>query len=366
VSARRPSRSQGLRSALTMWRWWATMLLPAVAMSGVVLLAGAGPAVAVGWRATSVPVPAGTSSASLNAVSCARRSLCWAVGTASTLHHGKRAFIERWNGRAWRLEPVPLPVRLGQTGLFGISCSGPLACMAVGSTSADDGGTFSERWREGSWHYVATPSPSDTALGAVSCSSASNCLAVGSTDTFKDGIFNYSLNLVWNGAVWTRQPYRETGSMDAVSCASATFCAGVGVISDSAGNNTAAEQWNGTEIADVPSGDGNAGALQGVSCASATFCMAVGSEFGRIASLWNGKRWRPIGSPGRLDAVSCTGSRLCVAVGGRIANWNGASWALAPTRLTAASSLNSVTCSRSSTCLAVGSSGSKPVALRYG
>jgi hypothetical protein len=334
-----------------------------MAVFGTMVLAGAGPAAAAGWRSTPVPLPEGASSASLQAVSCARRSFCWAVGTAHIDHHDDRAFVERWRDGVWKLEPVPVPARLGQTGLFGISCSGPSACMAVGSTSVDQGGTFSEQWRGGVWRYVETPSPSDTALGAVSCSSASDCLAVGSTDAFMDGIFNDSLNLVWNGAVWTKQPYRETGALNAVSCASATFCAGVGGISDSAGNTSVAEQWSGTAIADVPSGDDMAGYLQGVSCPSATFCMTVGSEYGPIAALWNGRRWRSLGSPGALVAVSCPGSRRCVAVGGRIATWNGTSWALAPAGITAGSSLNSVTCTRASLCLAVGSSGAKPFAL---
>jgi hypothetical protein len=278
VTARRSPPGPGLCPALMAGRRWASLLLASVAVSGVVGLAGAGPAAAASWRTMSVPSPAGASSATLEAVSCARRSLCWAVGMAS-ISHRRRAFLERWNGGTWKLEPVPLPARLGRTALFGISCSGPSACMAVGSTSADHGGIFSEEWRGGAWRYVATPSPSDTALGAVSCSSASDCLAVGLTNTFKDGIFNYSLNLVWNGTVWTKQPYRETGSMYGVSCVSATFCAGVGGISDSGGNTSAAERWNGTAIADVPSGDGMAGYLQGVSCRSATFCMAVGSTF---------------------------------------------------------------------------------------
>ena len=180
-----------------------------------------------------------------------------------------------------------------------------------------------------------------------------------------DGIFNYSLNLVWNGTVWTRQPYRETGTLNAVSCASATFCAGVGVISDSAGNDSTTEQWNGTAITDVASGDGSSGALQGVSCPSEAFCMAVGSEYGRIASLWNGRRWRLTASPAGLDAVSCPREKLCVAVGQRIARWNGTSWAVAPTRIAAGSSLDGVTCTGSSACLAVGSSGPEPLALRY-
>jgi hypothetical protein len=350
----------------TAGRRLATLLLASVAISGAIVLAGAGPAAAARWRSTRAPVPANASSAALDAVSCARASFCWAVGTARIPHVGRRAFVERLEGGVWKLEPVPLPARLGQTGLFGISCSGPSACMAVGSASADQGGTFSEQWSGGAWRYVATPSPSDTALGAVSCSSASDCLAVGSTDTFTDGIFNYSLNLVWNGTVWTQQPYGETGTMNAVSCASATFCAGVGGISDSGGNTGMAERWNGMAIADAPSVDGQAGALQGVSCPSAIFCMAVGSEYGRIASLWNGKRWHAIGSPGGLVAVSCTGTKRCVAVGARIARWNGTSWAAAPTSITANSSLNSVTCTGSSGCLAVGSSGSRPFALRYG
>jgi len=339
-------------------------------MAGVVVLGGAGAAIAAQWRSVSVPLPAGASGASLNAVACARMSLCWAVGTAKIRHRGHRALAERWNGQRWRVAPVPSPARLGGTGLLGVACSGPSACMAVGTTGAGQGGTLAERWNGRAWSLVATPSPSGSSLSAISCATASDCLAVGNSGAFQDGIFNYSLNLAWNGTVWTREPYHETGWLNGVSCPSAIFCAAVGDIADSAGTSTVTEQWNGATISDVPSGDGNSSELQGVSCVSTTFCMAVGTGAfeSNIVSLWNGKRWRFAGSPGGLDAVWCLRSNLCVAAGGgeRVARWNGRRWVIQPGPGAGYTGLNGVTCTGPSACLAVGSDRSQMLALRYG
>ena len=96
-----------------------SLALVAAVVSGTVGLTGTGIAAAASWRPLPVPLPAGASSATLNAVACARGSLCWAVGTARIRHHGDRAIAERYNGRRWQLRTVPSPAARGGSALSG-------------------------------------------------------------------------------------------------------------------------------------------------------------------------------------------------------------------------------------------------------
>jgi hypothetical protein len=289
--------------------------------------------------------------------------------------HGYRALAERWNGRRWSVVRVPSPKDFGSTQLTGLACSSVSACIAVGQRGAGEGGTLVERWNGRKWSVQSAASPGGSSLDGVSCSGASDCLAVGNSGSFDStGIFNYSLNLHWNGRRWTAQRYGVTGTLNAVSCTSAAFCAAVGYLADSAGYQTAAEEWNGTSVSDVPSGDGNGSEPQSVSCVSRTFCMAVGTAQGDVVSRWNGRVWKFAGSPGGLDSVWCLTSSLCVAAGSREPNeqrsfarverWNGR-WSVEPVPAVDGSVINGVTCTGPSACVAVGSSGSGPLALRY-
>jgi hypothetical protein len=113
--------------------------------------------------------------------------------------------------------------------------------------------------------------------------------------------------------------------------------------------------------------------LAGVGCFSAADCVAVGSDGGStggrsLAEQWNGRAWRPAGSPaGRfLSAVACPRARLCRAVGGeRAERWNGRAWTAekTPAALRGAT-LTAVACAAASACVAVGTrpGGRPPVA----
>jgi hypothetical protein len=359
------------------WSAWDGRFAAPVVCSLVALgMAGPGAAVAAKWQAVPVPMPGVATSVSLNAVACVHAHSCWTVGSTGTRHDTDRALAERWNGRRWTVVPVPSPGDYGATELTGLACSGGSACIAVGQRGAGQGGTLVERWNGRRWSVQDAPNPAGSSLSGVSCSHASDCLAVGNSGSFDStDIFNYSLNLHWNGTKWTAEPYKVTGTLNAVSCTSAAFCAAVGYLADSAGYQSAAEQWNGTSVSDVPSGDNNASEPESLSCVSSKFCMAVGTAQGDVVGRWNGRRWRFAGSPGGLDTVWCLTSHLCVAAGARQPNeqrsfarverWNGARWSVEPVPAVAGTVIYGVTCTGPSACIAVGSSGSGPLALRY-
>jgi len=89
----------------------------------------------------------------LTAVSCSSDTACMALGT---YNEGVSAIAESWNGAAWQLYRMPGPP---QPEPFvqpaGLSCTGPAACVAVGS----DGRTLAEIWAGAHWRITATPSP---------------------------------------------------------------------------------------------------------------------------------------------------------------------------------------------------------------
>jgi hypothetical protein len=66
------------------------------------------------------------------------------------------AVAESWNGAAWQLSPMPGPP---QPQPFvppaGLSCTGPAACVAVGT----DGRTLAEIWSGAHWRITPTPNP---------------------------------------------------------------------------------------------------------------------------------------------------------------------------------------------------------------
>jgi hypothetical protein len=89
----------------------------------------------------------------LTAVSCSSASACMAAGT---YNGGITAVAESWNGAAWQLHPMPGPPQLGPyVQPAGLSCTGPAACVAVGT----DGRPLAEIWAGAHWQITPTPSP---------------------------------------------------------------------------------------------------------------------------------------------------------------------------------------------------------------
>lgn len=112
----------------------------------------------------AVPSPAATAvlgSGNLTSVSCLSAHRCIAVGTHLTSGPAERGYTraEAWNGKTWTVLPTPNPRASSDSNLFGVSCSSPRACVAVGGY---DTGQFApqlplaESWNGTTWTIIRT------------------------------------------------------------------------------------------------------------------------------------------------------------------------------------------------------------------
>src|SRR6516165_5587496 len=304
---------------------------------------------APGWSVTPTPNPV-IPTGQLLWVSCPAANSCMAVGTYSKASGPGVTLAERWNGTSWRILPTANPARAAVSTLFGVACSTPSACTAVGQ--AIIGGAaqaLAERWDGTRWRIQATPNPPQggALLNGVACTSASACTAVGNSSTG-------TLAERWDGTRWriqaTANPPQGGGLLASVACTSPSACTAVG--NSNAGN--LAERWNGSSWA-IQRTPNPAGAqftfLNTVACASASACTAAGTSFNSsgafqpVAERWDGSTWAiqptprlPGGAMSQLIGVACTSATGCVAVGFSILpgenqapatlaeRWNGSTW----------------------------------------
>src|SRR5207302_4534360 len=120
------------------------------------------------WKLQRTPVAAGDQ-AFFSAVSCTSASACTAVGT-----DGTRAALfplaQGWNGRRWSSQPA----RISGDDFTSISCTAPRACTAVGDAS---GGaqTLTAAWDGSRWSVQPSPQAAGNrtnhTLFDVSCTS---------------------------------------------------------------------------------------------------------------------------------------------------------------------------------------------------
>lgn len=236
------------------------------------------------------------------------------------------------SGPRWRIEPSPSVAGEG-SGLFGVSCVSPHACVAVGSASNGGPGLVLEHRARGSWSRDGDPR----------------------------GFFG--------------------GGASGVSCVSRSFCMAVGQLFDS-DSRSVTLRWGGSAWSVVEPVPGAEPVFSAVSCTSKSFCMAVGESepeteapnasaiaarsFGAIAERWDGQRWvseRVFGVSGDdFSSVSCASPRTCIAVGDNVAStgltarWNGRTWKLLPkTNLYG----TEVSCAAAADCLIVGNANTR-------
>jgi hypothetical protein len=247
------------------------------------------------WRVQAIPTPQGSTGSSLFAVSCTSASACTAVGDYSNAAGLVLAVAERWNGKSWRIQPIPRTAKVTQ--LFGVSCPAARACTAVGyqNSGIGDAQPLAEAWNGTRWHVQPVPLPRKApggALSAVSCTAPRACTATG-TNFSTTGP---TLAERWNGTSWGVQPTpnptnfttsREEVALDGVSCTSATACTASGKYSPGGSAAYFIEAWNGRNwrlvTAPLPAGFAQ-GALNGMSCAPAR-CTAVGAWSGGPAPV---------------------------------------------------------------------------------
>jgi len=257
------------------------------------------------WGIETTSAPTGATASALNGVSCSSTTACTAVGQA-TVASGEVPLVERWSGTTWVIETTPTPAGSTGASLNAVSCAAVNACVAVGSYSTNLGAqlTLAEAWDGTTWTILTTanPSASQDLFNSVSCSAVASCEAVGGTGS-------ETLAEAWNGTLWTVQstPGPTTSGSSGVSCAAAASCGAVGDMSEA----FFAQGWDGTSwVAQTlaqPAGVDSptkSGWLSGVSCSAASVCTAVGYFFHDF-----------IVSPDFLDEGAFTG--LAVPIGER-------------------------------------------------
>jgi hypothetical protein len=105
------------------------------------------------WTTQQVPDVNLTGYTQLTAVSCSSAGACMAAGT---YNGGISTIAESWNGAGWQLHLMPSPPQPEPyVQPAGLSCTGPDACVAVGT----DGRALAEIWADAHWQITPTPSP---------------------------------------------------------------------------------------------------------------------------------------------------------------------------------------------------------------
>jgi hypothetical protein len=235
------------------------------------------------WQIQATPNPAHPRGGStLNGVSCPNPRLCTAVGQYTVdpdiTPSLSSTLAEQWNGVQWDVQPTPNPSGVSSASLNGVSCAKRSACTAIGPT-------FAERWDGTSWELQSLPSPPDAvgiSLSGVSCATPDACTAVG---TFNTPTEVRMLALRWNGSNWQIQPMPNPAGatvsvLSGVSCPTKRSCTAVGFYETDAGSFTLIERWNGTRWGVEPSPNvpaAGASVLSSVSCTPGLACTAVGT-----------------------------------------------------------------------------------------
>jgi len=118
----------------------------------------------------------------LNDVSCPTVTSCFAVGIQAV---GPRAktLVEHWNGVRWSIVSSANAAGLTDNQLWGVSCSTPSQCAAVGVTDAAfPVPALIEQWDGTKWSLVTTPNrplTQQSQLSGASCGAGPRCFAVG-------------------------------------------------------------------------------------------------------------------------------------------------------------------------------------------
>jgi hypothetical protein len=341
------------------------------------------------WKGVGVALPKGTKSTDLKAVSCKGAKSCLVVGdyyTSKSADADAHVLALSYNGTSLKTTPtVPLPKGTTQATLSGVSCVTTKHCVALGVAFGDtaafgEGGslTIIETWNGARWTlHTAAQSVGATAEvdpTVVSCATTAFCVLAGETTSFSSTSFSVKLSVAsWNGKKLTTMKPAALSSADeplptAVSCATTSNCAVTGldlgnITSNSESATAFAETWNGKtwQLGKVTWPKGVVDSFTtGVSCYAAHSCEAVGVDGASTADnapadafavSFNGTvgTLQTVPAPPKGDSttftdVSCLPWGSCVAIGetGKSSQagtgplpvmtgvWNGKAWKLDP------------------------------------
>jgi hypothetical protein len=261
------------------------------------------------WRVTSSP-QVGHASA-LNGVAIVSASNAWAVGAYEGGPPGEdTALIEHWNGAAWKRVPSPHPGAISWlNAVAAISWRNAWAVGGYADTAGGHDKTFIEHWNGREWKRALTPTVM-IPLSAVTAISWRNAWAVGNVR----GEQPRDVILHWNGRGWKRVAYSHPAGGSLLSGVAAAswrdvWAVGSATLRTSSGQ-ALAEHWNGRNWKRVPTPDAGPGVLASVAAVSSRNAWAVGGSDGQGHSLiehWNGTNWSGTSTPG-LGGTSGVGS----------------------------------------------------------
>jgi hypothetical protein len=305
------------------------------------------------WTAQTLPLPAGTNTASVNAVSCSSAVSCVAIGSYPVKDQLDAMLAEIWNGTTWTPQTIPqVTVGYQDGALYAISCASAASCTAAGSfyarTDPPRMMPLAEHWNGSTWAMqapVVLAGATSTGLLGISCPTAATCTAVGSADGSTDVVPAVE---DWSDGTWKAEtvtaPSGATGSaLSSVSCTSQSACFAAGSYSTATVTDAPMAMrskqgsWS-NQVTALPSG-GTSGELSGISCVKApggiSDCTAAGyfikgtdTQHRALAEYWNGNHWTsqqtatpPSGKT--LEAISCSpGASICEATGFQLVQGN--------------------------------------------
>jgi hypothetical protein len=351
-------------------------------------------AAAGSWSIVASPSASDAQFNFLNSVTCSSLSDCWAVGyyrvDESPGSHF-RTLVEHWDGTSWSIVSSPNTGALESNSLQAVTCASASDCWAVGEyvVGLFDTRTLVERWDGTSWAIVSSPNASTAQynyLYGVTCASASECWAVGNTVSGPTSPIYQNLIERWDGTSWTVVTSgnivpTQYNILQAVTCVSTSDCWAVGNFSNGLASQSLIEHWDG--ISWTPAISPNTSplqvnVLQAVACTSTADCLAVGYFVGNVDQTliehWDGSSWAMVSAPNTNSAqnnllygVTCVSASNCWTLGywfagsnapqTLIAGWDGTSWAIAnspDTSSTQANFLSGVSCASAYDCWAVG------------
>ena len=228
-------------------------------------------------------------------VECVKGTACFSLNGAYWTA-AVRPLVENWNGKSWSISRSVQPAGSYAASLNEVRCTSAKQCVTIGFTAASAKApsiAYSEVWNGKAWKVEGVPmppetnhDPNSTALNDLACPSASDCVAVGGV-TPQTGGLSVPTPLIetWDGSRWTIAALhlKLSGPLSLldVSCLSATRCAVVGFADGYIEPSfAAAGTWNGSSLI-LGSGADKLGKLTDtqlftVGCAGATTCVALG------------------------------------------------------------------------------------------
>lgn len=288
------------------------------------------------------PNPKGGKEPLLVGISCAKGTIfCMAVGEYTESSDYTQVYAEKFSGKTWTLETVPLPSEGFASSFGSIACPTSTECTAVGTYHNPITGEhyLGEKWTStGGWKAETPTERTGIGYGAIialSCpTSASECMS--------GTVYRKSAGRVemegeeLNGTTWTPEAmtnpvgYTDIFTISDFCEKSLTACVSVGWYENSSNVvETQAQWWNGTSwkamTTQNPTGANHE--LSGVSCLEGVKeCFAVGKSTSAgvsevLGEELKGATWslmtlaKPTGAKeSTLDRISCAPS-VCYAVG---------------------------------------------------